>query len=122
MEWLTEKEVAAAAKKSKRAAIACSKKHWKQNYTATEEEIDEYCDNYRIVNADSCALCVRYTIIDEEGDVEDTDCAACPLGPNRCCDEYYAAADAFDKWYYYNGSFADWQAKAKLMYDRLCKI
>ncbi len=125
MKWLTEKEVAEAAAKSKRVAITCSKKHWEQNYTATTEEVEELAKR-PIENEEDkgqpsappdgylCALCERYGV----------SCDKCPLGPNMCCSEYHAAADAFEEWLgdKTEANFTDWQAKAKLMYERLCKL
>ncbi len=125
MKWLSQAMVRAAAKKSEREAVASSKKHWKQNCTATEEEVKAYIkqeiktgifkgSNCSPVDADLCALCECY----------DDNCKNCPLGPTQCCREYGEAQKAFDKWKKRKTkfNFEIWKAKAKLMYEELCSL
>lgn len=123
MKWLTRKEVIKAAK-SKRSAIACSKKHWKQNYTATEEELDE--NQYYALDAALCALCERYDDYNQKrNNCERLSGAMCPVYSDdkyRCSKEYSEAEDAYDAWKYTNGDFSAWQKAAKAMYDRLCEL
>ncbi len=115
MKWLRVEEVKAAAKKSKRAATASCKKHWKQNYTATEGEVDGRMP-WDVYGRELCALCVRF----------EEDCSTCPLGmaneQNVCGKEYSAATKAFGRWRNGGGRFSTWQKKAKLMYERLCEL
>lgn len=107
MKWLTQAEVKKAAKKSKGAAIASCKKHWKQNYTATPVEIQ--------------ALARRKVA---SGIFRGDPCKDCPLGPDMCCGEYSKALNAFEVWAgdKTDVHFAEWQAKAKLMYDKICSL
>ncbi len=125
MRWLSQATVRVAAKKSKKAAVASCKKHWKQNYTATEEEVKVYIkqkiktgifkgSNCSPVDAGLCALCERY----------DDNCKNCPLGPTQCCREYGKARDSFLKWKKRKTkfNFEIWEAKAKLMYEELCSL
>ena len=125
MRWLSHAIVRAAAKKSKGAAMASCKKHWKQNCTATEEEVKVYIkqkiktgvfkgSKCSPVDADLCALCERY----------DVNCKNCPLGPKQCCREYREARDAYCEWKKRKtkGRFSTWQKKAKAMYEKLCSL
>jgi len=120
MKWMTEKEAKAAARKSKRAAIASCKKHWRQNYTATEEEMQAFYENPiapHPLGISVCALCHRY----QKGE-----CKKCPLGIANinldCGKEYKAACFAFRNWRRKIGRFSTWQKKAKLMYERICEL
>ena len=114
MKWMTINEAKKAGRKSKRAAIASCKKHWKQNYTATEAEIKSHGQNP--AGESRCALCYRYG--------EGKGCVNCPLTATkyRCCKEYDAADNAFQNYEYSQGLFATWQKKAKAMYDKLCSL
>ncbi len=115
MRWLTQAEVKIAAKKSKRAAIACSKKHWKQNATATQKET---AGKGGLTDEGLCALCQRYG---------EPSCEGCPLKKSYkcyCCKVYHDADDAYESWGngYGSGKFSTWQKKAKAMYDKLCSL
>ena len=116
MRWLTQAEVKIAAKKSKRAAIACSKKHWKQNATATQKETE--AGKGGLTDDRLCALCQRYG---------EPSCEGCPLKKSYkcyCCKVYHDADDAYGSWDngYGSGKFSTWQKKAKAMYDKLCSL
>lgn len=78
MKWLTQKEVKAAAKKSKKAAIACSVLHWEQILTATKEELCDFYDNRSddLVRSPYCALCCRFND-------DAAECPKCPV-PDKC--------------------------------------
>lgn len=127
MKWLTVKEVRAAAKKSKRSAIACSKKHWWQLATATESETREKEDslaNINLVAEEYCALCIRFQCPHYRFSYN---CLQCPLGSTErltCCKEYQDAARAFEAWEHRSQSrdFAIFTKKAKAMYNRICEL
>lgn len=116
MKWLTIKEAKAAGKKSKRAAIACSKKHWYQNWQAKEAEMKLLSN---AVGGHLCALCHRYSM--------------CQLGhrwcPLRkpgdgggCCEKYRAAYRAYYMWQSNRAPYSTFTKKAKAMYDRICEL
>ncbi len=115
MKWVTRKEVVAAGKKSKRAAIANCKKHWKQIATCTEKEFEVANDMGNVDIGDYyCALCQRYV-----------DCKDCPLYTlnSQCCKEFGAADNALDKWYWEDRvRFSTFQKKALKVYERLCEL
>jgi len=118
MKWLTYEEVTAAAKKSKKAATACSKKHWLQLSTATADELR--CSPRYPLSPAFCALCMYH------GGPGGGACKPCSLyceGRGRaCCYEYSAAFDAYYDWKEKTGTFAAWKKAAKAMYQRICKI
>ena len=61
MKWVTKKEVKAAAKRGRRAALKCTQKHWWQLKTATEDQLRAGRRSHRAsIQSDRCALCVRY--------------------------------------------------------------
>lgn len=96
MKWLTTKEIHDAANESKQAAIVCSRKHWRQIYRATKQELLKYKGRPPLPNSlmtgSACALCLRYS-----------GCHSCPLGRvGKCCTSrmritsYEAATDALE--------------------------
>ena len=63
VKWLTQKQVKEAAKKSRKAAIECSRLHWEQLATATDEESGNKRDSLMMSVLDGheyCALCKRF--------------------------------------------------------------
>lgn len=128
MKWLTQKEVRTAAKKSERAAIACSKKHWRQLATAKESETRKKANSLSYnspICEEYCALCVRF----QNPQLSfKQNCRQCPLRKEKysltCCKEYQAASTAFIAW---NNrcplaDFATFTKNAKAMYDRICEL
>ena len=82
MKWLTQKQVKEAAKKSRKAAIECSRLHWEQLATCTKGELlaktrqlSEYHD---LIGCDYCSLCIRY-----RGD--NSSCDECPISDDQNC-------------------------------------
>jgi len=124
MKWLTGEEVRAAAKKSKRAAIACAKKHWWQNHTATEKEMRVFAKTHRPAGYRLCALCWRYN----QNNVHKLGRYWCPLKKAKdktyCCNQYTKALRAFTNWKAKvgNGRYSTFTKKAKAMYDRICEL
>lgn len=124
MDWITETQVKKAALKSKRAARAMSKKHWKQLYTATEDELRDAFDKRETTLGPSfCAYCVKY----QGGSyrVNRTDCLDCPLknpeDEKICCKKFREARDAFHLWNYNQpgGSHSAFVEAARLMYEKI---
>jgi len=97
MKWVTEEEAAAAGAKSKKAAIACSYKHWRQMATATLLEWKKWFlanNNEFPIFTDHCALCHSfYPSIGETGP-----CHGCVLFQKgkRCHDTGQPYEDARD--------------------------
>jgi|GEM_PF-5499575 len=61
MKWLTEEEIKEAAKKSKRAAIKMSIRHWEQLHSVTLREFFEAeKKDLASIGGDYCSLCRRY--------------------------------------------------------------
>jgi len=139
MKWLTIKEVKQAAKKSKRDALRCSRKHWRQNWMATKEELKRHVikkgpKQKSPTDQSLCALCTRY--FDRGGSISN-ECKGCPHDERGfCClddDSLYGKADdAFVKFFSFEFSsdsydwcdptdeqWDAWQAAAKDMYDAL---
>lgn len=116
MNWLTEKQVKAAAKKSHNAAVRCSQEHWWQLSTATRKEIDEAPDDWEVlVCASYCALCQRYFLCK---------CKGCPLdpqddGPRDCCQEWRDMDRVF---FGRHPIWPLWRRAAKAMYKRLMQV
>lgn len=77
MKWLTQKEIKAAAEKSKKAAIACSVLHWEQVLTATKEELLDFLvkKSESLIRWQYCALCVRCK----------NNCKPCPMPSEKVC-------------------------------------
>ena len=117
MKWITEKQIKAAAKKSHKAAIEMSKKHWMQVVTATKRElIDGYNKGLVDLWGTHCALCQRYS--DGFGK-----CGKCILKDENtgCCREWETAVRYWDP----DGNrrkYRAFQKDAKKMYERLCKL
>jgi len=125
MDWLTMEEVERAAKKGRKAAIECSKKHWKQLSRATKDELSEVEEPYSIVKDLFCALCHRYRMAKNS-------CKRCPLydsehdpGDNGlCCEECSLALEYYGEMCYdrTEKKFEAWQKTAKAMYRKLCRV
>ena len=77
MKWLTQKEVKVAAKKSNKAAIACSVMHYEQILAAKKWEIqrNHKRNHLWLTGPDLCALCERCNGY----------CGRCPLGKVQEC-------------------------------------
>jgi len=75
MNWLTQNEIKAAAKKSLKAAKACSLQHWQQLRQATPKELFAALNHDDVeITVEFCALCQRYL------SGHRTLCRRCPLG------------------------------------------
>jgi len=118
MKWITKNQVKAAAKKSHKAAVAMTKKHWHQLFTATKQEIiDAYRKGLVACDDDYCALCKRYH--------KNKSCNECPLKdsfPRSCCKEWRDAVRKFDP---YGGRLwrhREFQRAAGKMYQKICKL
>lgn len=68
MKWLTRSQVKKEARKSAKAALNCSIKHWEQICSATKAECKEADEQGILFGCFICGLCVRYI-----------DCDICPL-------------------------------------------
>lgn len=86
MDWLTQEEIKAAAKKSEKAAIACSVKHWEQILAATKWELQRA--DHAIMYGKNCALCIRHK--DKYDPKHSTHCSQCSLGKIGKCEDYGA--------------------------------
>src|SRR5512146_1422609 len=92
IKWLTQAQVQAAAKKGRKAAIACSQEHWRQLSTATRQDLLGWGSLYSIIRAGFCATCVLYS---------PKYCNGCPLSPQGkhlicCCNAWRCANHALD--------------------------
>lgn len=125
MEWLTREQVAKAAKKSRKAALECSREHWRQLSTATAKEMREYelDTNDDGFGCDYCACCVRFYY----GTYR---CSECPLKEHGyACEEigspWAVASDAYFSWSNSGGAakWRAWKAASLRMYQVLleCK-
>lgn len=124
MEWLTHKQVQAAAKKGHIEAIRCSLKHWRQLLSATERELSAGLRNIEdLLYGPSCALCYRYFDGGEDALKVERGCGECPLRlPTRkygCnCDSLWDKAQFF-AWEWYGdrtpANWIAWKEAAKAM-------
>lgn len=126
MQWLTVKEVETAAKKSKRAASACVKKHWKQLAIATEAQFRAKENSLKhtcLISADYCALCHYCGQLPY---FSKSNCLKCPLRKKEykatCCKEYQAAFFARTGFLHRKKPYSIFTKAAKAMYDRICKL
>ena len=88
MNWVTQAEAVEAAK-TRKGAIECTRKKWRQVCRATKKEL--IANDYKL---GECALCWRYFFADLER-------ASCPLPcgePDVCCPEWQAARYALHNW------------------------
>lgn len=113
MKWLTQKEIKAAAKKSEKAAIACSVLHWEQILTATKRDFHE--PSAGTVYSIDCALCIRHM---KHGR---TQCCLCSLGKIKLCrdDTWQNARGAMDEYLDGKINFRQFRRKAQPMLDLL---
>lgn len=112
IEWLTKEYIRQQGKKSKRAAIECSRDHWKQLWQATEKQLREaYKKNVVGIKGGYCSLCIRYY------DYEAWKCSHnCPL----VCESgslWDVADDLFPKRH-----FSKWKKAAKALYEKLDEL
>ena len=122
MNWVTEKEVAEAAK-TRKGAIAISRKAWLQRYRATKKELERIIDTgdwkgrrYIMIYESLCGLCVYYSYDGRQG----KNCGGCPLkenDPDLCCSEWREVKDSVD-----NFNYKAYHKAAGRMYRRLLKI
>lgn len=70
MDWITQKYVAAEAKKGDRQALECTRLHWQQLVKAKPKELKKALDENKVtVRSYYCAMCLRY----------ESDCSQCFL-------------------------------------------
>lgn len=119
MQWLTEREAKKAAK-TRKGAIACSRKKWKQLSTATQTEV------IALGNEPPCALCRRYYLVSSKFQHK-----TCPIRTqadqitgNTCCQEWRSAASARYAFIYRPtlANFRKWRKAARAMLSRLTAI
>ena len=107
MNWLTRKEVDAAAKKSKKAAIACSVLHWEQILSATKKDFRRLSNEIHPMSGLLCALCVRH----------EYNCAVCSLGRDHSCKQggslYRIALRAYFKYMHGDIDIYEFRRKAR---------
>jgi len=121
--WITEAQVKAAAKKSDRAALAMSLRHWKQLAAAGKKQLsDALAAKLTELWPEWCSLCVRGR---SQGVCR---CRGCPLSNAGGCgpDSIFGnAADAVCEWEERPTSlphWAIWRAAARAMRDLLQKL
>ena len=114
IKWLTPKQVKAAAKRGRKAAMCCSWVHWNQFCTATEKElraIISKLDNFwNLVYGRYCALCQKYP----RGD---RDCNRCGLNCDGKSSPWIDARNAFMDWVGGRSSLTAWRKQARRMRD-----
>ncbi len=119
MRWITQAQVKAAARKSDKASISMSMKHWFQLTTATKKEIiDGYNDDKVDIWGEHCALCGRYSDGYEN-------CGKCPLtdeGRSDCCEEWRNAVELWNPEDGYRWKHRAFQKAAKVLYKRICNL
>lgn len=101
MNWLTQEEIQAAAKKGRKQALLCSIEHWRQLSGATWREL-VYGERKNLVHdsGDECPLCNRYD-----------ECLYCPLkSAGECCGETDSAYDRTDR-----TNFTNWHDKTNYL-------
>ena len=116
MNWITKKEVEAAARYGRRAAIECSIAHWRQLLTATKREVKAHEDWGYLALGTYCALCGRYRCADGGG------CEICPVGKIEPCEKgliWHNAHEAFYLWVEGGIAGRQFRKKAKPMLDLL---
>ena len=117
MNWITKKEVEAAARYGRRAAIECSIAHWRQLLTATKREVKAHEDWGYLAVGDYCALCERYRCADGGG------CEICPVGKIEPCENHGSiwrnASTAFYLWVEGGIAGRQFRKKAQPMLDLL---
>ncbi len=99
MNFLTEKQVKVAVRKSKKATLVCGIEHWKQLSEVTMEELSRYSlgkTRGEIMGVRMCALCVRYR--------KGGHCTYCPVrkkSKHACCiyTPFNRALVAYRRWW-----------------------
>src|SRR5512146_796974 len=93
IKWLTQAQVKAAAKKGRKAAIACSQEHWRQLSEARAKEMRQYAS---ALSGEYEALCY----LTGDGDSSDPHCEKCPIAvvDYSCPNPEAAFRDAFKAW------------------------
>ncbi len=95
MNWLTLTQINEAAKTSDKTALECSRLHWEQIATCTQEEWNKGFERNRVhLGIKRCSCCMRYYDRLEES------CTICPLRgwdstANSCCKEAYGVAESY---------------------------
>jgi hypothetical protein len=113
MKFLTKKEVSIAAKKSAKAALKCTIRHWEELSTCTETQLrgkmNTLNDVYDIKSSCYCALCIRYNIACSKCIIVKRGHRSCPRGT------WHEPSVAFHKWQSYGKPFSAFQKAAKKM-------
>lgn len=123
MDWLTIDQIQKAAKKSRKAALECSREHWRQLSEATAKELRQaWLSGSVAIGSEDCSLCQRYG-----HDV--LGCGRCPLNVagHRCITmgsiwrraqrHFHAILDDND-----TKAWRSWKRAAKAMYKKLCEL
>jgi hypothetical protein len=130
MKWLTKKSVVTAARRSHKAAVECSLKHWNQLYRATQDEIvDALSSESDLLFAPFCALCTRY--LDKNSGVCNKQCPLSLEDKDMGCGRkslWEKATDTLCEWWGYRLCVSGnknlwklWKQYAKEMRDKLEK-
>lgn len=122
MNWLTTDQIKKAAKKSRKAALECSREHWRQLSEATAEELRTGVSRGLVSLTDAhCAMCIRHWKCGW--------CGTCPLyeaghGCNGNESLWRTAEEALRYAVDNTGrsSWSAWKRAAKAMYKKLCEV
>lgn len=114
--WLTKEYIAEQGKKSKKAAVLCSRDHWKQLWQATKKQLRKARKhNQAGVGGPFCALCFHFEGLGG--------CSNCLFYNRNCGGGLWGnAVGALDNWEEGTGPFLAWKKAAKAVYLALNEL
>ena len=107
MKWLSKQYINDEARKGRKEALLCSRKHWEQLCSATQRELKEAPES--IAYGMYCAMCHRYS----GNDVCYSPCVLRCMSNNRWADAHSAFTNFEAKKCYSN--FCIWRKYARIM-------